>query len=155
MATSDDIVFARVVGLGTMNNCVSFKQFLDHLKERGFGKFVFDLSDCEGFDSTFMGILLGLALGRASVVLVNLKIAHRKLLSDVGIHRVVQLCEEPVSLPDVDLKKLESRPVETSSRLGHVLAAHENLVRLDRRNQEKFGAFVAILREELGDGSTL
>ena len=155
MATTDEVVYARVVGLGTMNNSFSFKQFLEHLREKGFRKFVFDLSDCRGFDSTFMGILLGIALGHANVVLVNLKSELRSLLSEVGIHRVVQLCDEPVPLPDVTLRKLEPKAVDVQSRFRHILTAHENLVRLDPRNQRKFGAFLQILRKELGENSPL
>jgi hypothetical protein len=155
MATTPEVVYSRVVGLGTMNNSVSFKQFLDHLRHKGYRKFVFDLADCEGFDSTFMGILLGLALGEAKVVLVNAKGHHRKLLGDVGIHRLVQLCDGQVTMPAISLKRLEPRPVDQDVRLRLILEAHENLTRLDRRNQEKFENFLKALRLELGENSSL
>ena len=61
VATTDDVVLTRIVGLGTMNNSVAFQQFVDHLLAQGYPKFVFDLASCDGFDSTFMGIVLGIA----------------------------------------------------------------------------------------------
>ncbi len=155
VASNDEVVFARVIGLGTMNNTVSLKQFLDGQRERGFRKFVFDLSKCDGFDSTFMGILLGIALREASVILVNLKNPQRKLLTDVGIHRVVKVCKSSVSFPDVSMQKLESQRVETRTRLQNMIEAHDNLVQVDPRNQAKFGAFLETLRQELGEGSPL
>jgi hypothetical protein len=153
VATSDLVAYIRVVGLGTMNNTISLKQFLEHLQERGFHRFVFDLSECSGFDSTFMGILLGLALGQISVVVVNANRAQKKLLSEVGIHRVIRLCEDRMPPPDVTLKRLEFSPVDHRTRTRTMLEAHENLVSLDEKNRQKFGVFLDLLRGELGETS--
>lgn len=136
-----------------MNNSISFKQLLDRLRERGFRRFVFDLSECEGFDSTFMGILLGLALGDGRVVIVNPSAQQRDLLSEVGIHRVVELCDRPIRPPDVDLEDLDTAPVDPRERVREMLVVHENLVRHDPRNREKFGGFLEALRRELGEES--
>jgi hypothetical protein len=155
VAASDGAVYTRVIGLGTMNNSIAYKQFLDRLQREGYRRFIFDLSQCEGFDSTFMGILLGVALGGGSVVVVNAGAPHRRLLGEVGIHRVVRLCEEPVELPVIDLQRLEEGPVDPGVRLRTLRAAHENLAELDTSNQEKFALFLEELRRELGeDGST-
>ena len=148
-------MYARVMGLGTMTNSVPFKQFLDGARGKGYRKFVVDLSACTGFDSTFMGILLGLALGEAVVVLVNVREEHRRLLQEVGLHRLVELCPGPMALPDVATARLEEGTVKSEARIRVMLEAHEDLVRFDPRNEQKFGAFVAALRSELGSGSGL
>ena len=155
VATSDDIVFSRVVGLGTMNNSIGFQQFIVELKSKGYRKFIFDLSQCDGFDSTFMGILLGISREAKLVVLVNALEEHSRILSEVGIDKVVHLCHSPVELPEIELQRLESRAVSQDERQRVVLSAHENLVRLDRRNEEEFGQFVDLLRGELGEGTPL
>ena len=155
MATTSEVVYSRVVGLGTMNNSVSFKQFLDHLREKGLRKFIFDLGECAGFDSTFMGILLGLALGEGEVVLVNVSGHQRKLLAEVGLHRLIRVCSGQVAVPDIVLQRLEQRTVAQDVRWRLILEAHEDLVRLDGRNKEKFEDFLKAVREELGDASTL
>lgn len=152
VAVSGNVVFARVLGLATMQNSVSFKEFLERVQEEGYRKFVLDLDECPGFDSTFMGILLGLALRQGSVVLVNVKAPLRKLLEDVGIHCVVTICEHAMPFPEAAMQELDLK-VDGGSWVRHVLAAHESLVRHDRRNEAKFGAFLDDLRRELGEGS--
>lgn len=155
VATSDDIVYSRVVGLGTMNNSIGFQQFIVDLKTKGYRKFIFDLSQCEGFDSTFMGILLGISLEKKLVVLVNVLDEHNRILSEVGIDKMVHMCQSAVDLPEIELQKLESRAVSQDERQRVVLSAHENLVRLGRRNEEEFGQFVECLRRELGEETPL
>jgi anti-anti-sigma regulatory factor len=155
VATSEEVVYARVMGLGTMSNSVPLKQFFEGLKGRGYRKFVVDLSACGGFDSTFMGVLLGLALAEAVVVLVNVRDEHRRLLQEVGLHRLVEVCPGPISLPQIAMARLDAGAVKAEERIRVMLAAHENLVRIDRRNEEKFGAFIQALRQELGEDSGL
>jgi hypothetical protein len=149
VATTDEVAYARVVGLGTMNNTLSLKVLLEQLQGKGLQTFVFDLSECSGFDSTFMGVLLSIALGQSEVLVVNSSSKHRKLLEEVGIHRVIKLCDEPLDLPDVTLQKVESSPLDSRSRIRHIVAAHESLVKLDEKNERKFGTFLELLRAEL------
>ena len=106
-------------------------------------------------DSTFMGILLGISREAKLVVLVNTLEEHSRILSEVGIDRMVHLCDSPVELPAIELQRLESRAVSHDERQRVVLNAHENLVRLDSRNEEEFGQFVNLLRRELGDETPL
>ena len=155
VATSDDIVFAQVVGLGTMNNSIGFQQFIVNLPEKERRKFIFDLSQCDGFDSTFMGILLGISREAKLVVLVNTLEEHSRILGEVGIDKFVQLCDSPLELPEIELQRLESSAVSQNERQRVVLNAHENLVQLDSRNKEKFGQFVDLLRGELGEETPL
>ena len=155
VAKSDDIVFVQVVGLGTMNNSIGFQQFIVNLEGKERRKFIFDLSLCDGFDSTFMGILLGISREAKLVVLVNTLEDHSRILGEVGIDKFVQLCDSPVELPEIELQRLESRAVSQNERQRVVLSAHENLVQLDSRNKEEFGQFVDLLRDELGDETPL
>ena len=87
VAKSDDIVFVQVVGLGTMNNSIGFQQFIVNLEGKERRKFIFDLSLCDGFDSTFMGILLGISREAKLVVLVNTLEDHSRILGGVGIDK--------------------------------------------------------------------
>ena len=67
-----------------MNNSVAFQQFANHLLAQGYPKFIFDLASCDGFDSTFMGIVLGIRQAGRLVVIVNTSAMHRKTLGEVG-----------------------------------------------------------------------
>ena len=89
------------------------------------------------------------------MVLVNTLEEHSRILSEVGIDRMVHLCDSPVELPSIELQRLESRAVSHDERQRVVLNAHENLVQLDSRNEEEFGQFVNLLRRELGEETPL
>jgi anti-anti-sigma regulatory factor len=161
-AATPDSFYVRVVGLATMSNSVSLQDTLDDARQGGARQFIFDLGACSGFDSTFMGILLGVALSEdrkngnggqgdgAKVILVNATEAHAKLFANVGIDRLVHLKSGAVKFPPVELKKLENGSPEPLRRVRSMVYAHENLVRLGGSNVEKFGAMVDALKRELG-----
>ncbi len=174
IARSLEELYIRVVGLASMTNCVRLQEVLEEMHAQGCRRFIFDLDGCSGFDSTFMGLLLGIALkggarnGNGSkeakpapapgapplangttVVVVNSTAAHSKLLSDVGIDRVVRFHREPVRVPESMLLPLDDRPVEPLRRIRSMIAAHENLVRLGGGNVEKFGEMLDVLKREL------
>ncbi len=151
VAIQDGVVYSRVVGLGTMNNSIAFQRFVGHVGDEGFERFIFDLSSCTGFDSTFMGILLGVVHRGGRVVLVNTSPRHVRILSEVGIDTVVRIREGQTVLPAIPLQKLDQKPIQQEARLRAILQAHENLVRHDPRNAEKFDAFVRLMRKELGE----
>ena len=164
IAASEDSFYVRVVGLATMMNCVPLQDVLDDVRRRGVRRFIFDLEGCSGFDSTFMGILVGMARGGhdgsvlsgdgeadgTSVFLVNVAPAHSKLLAGVGVDRMVRLHPGPVRLPENGLEKLAEGPVDPVRRVRSMVGAHENLVRLGGPNVEKFGAMLDALKRELG-----
>jgi hypothetical protein len=177
VAATPDSFYIRVVGLATMLNSVGLQETLEDLLGRGIKKFLFDLESCTGFDSTFMGILLGIALPRdgergngnghghgngngngngngsgavPTVIVLNSSAAHVKLLSGVGIDRVVRLHPGTVKVPPLELKKLEDSPVEPVRRIRSMVTAHDSLVRLGGANVEQFGAMLDALKRELG-----
>jgi anti-sigma B factor antagonist len=147
------------MGLATMTNSSRLQEALEDLRTQGFHRFVFDLEECTGFDSTFMGILLGVALGEArgpagaAVMVVNSADSHLKLLSGVGIDRMVTVHVDPIEFPPVDLQRLDDRPVDALRRIRTMVAAHENLVRLGGPNVDKFGFLLDTLKQELGGPS--
>jgi anti-sigma B factor antagonist len=163
VAANHDSFYVRVVGLATMNNSPFLQEVLEDFRTRGYHRFIFDLETCSGFDSTFMGIILGVALsgngksggvgapgtGGASVILVNCNQEHTRLLSGVGVDRMVRLSPTPIQCP-LELQRLEDRPPDPLRRMRSVMSAHENLVKLGGGNHEKFGALVEALRRELG-----
>src|ERR1041385_1778449 len=113
VASTRESFYVRVMGLATMTNSVPLQEALEDGLRRGMRRFVFDLEGCSGFDSTFMGLLLGVARGAEgegsspAVLLVNASADHARLLAGVGIDRLVQLHPAPVRFPDLELRKLE------------------------------------------------
>ena len=176
VAASGQSVYIRVVGLASMNNCGPLEKFLDEFRSRGgCTQYIFDFSECFGFDSTFMGLLIGFALrgqhdpGEASdrvgetesqgagrnseVVVVNASDGHRQQLRSVGVDRVVDLCLQPVSFPPIRLTRLADAMQSVDQHLRRMVRAHESLIEVDSRNRERFGAFLDMVRKELESGA--
>ena len=154
LATCDDhIVYCCIVGYGNMNNCAPFQQSSVDLQEKGYREFILDFSRCEGLDSTFLGILLGMAVGMSDepsrIVVVNANVAVLKILSDVGIDRLLEICQEEVTLPDIPMERLQPVHTGREARANMILKAHENLCLVRPENRERFGNFVDRLRQEL------
>lgn len=166
VATSSGCAYVRVVGLGSMLTCPPLREFLESLRQRGIQQFIFDLSDCVGFDSTFMGLLIGFSHAarrgdpasvagegrvpaRSRVVVVNSSAHHRKLLESVGVNRVIELCSSEVAFPEIKLRRLKTPAVGFEQQLRQMIRSHESLIELDSSNEKKFGSFLEEVRKDL------
>lgn len=154
VARSKDTVYVQVIGLGTMNNSSTFKGFADQMTRKGYRHLVCDLGPCRGVDSTFMGLLAGLRGDLDGLVIINAGAHCRQQLGSVGLDCILQIEERPQALPaGVVLHELPSRETAGAiERLKMIMRAHEALVRVDRRNEEKFGAFLRNIASGLGEG---
>jgi len=155
LVTRDErVVYCRVVGIGNMNNSQPFEVFVRRMQDEGFHEFILDFSRCDALDSTFLGIVLGLQLGRGDggvrpmVTAVNVGPAVLRTLAEVGIDRLIRIVPEPVQLPEIPMRRLATECTE-QERLGTMLAAHETLCSVGEENLDRFGEFVSLLRAEL------
>ncbi|MBL4847007.1 MAG: STAS domain-containing protein [Planctomycetes bacterium] len=156
IARSDNAIYVRVEGLGSMNNASALDAFAEREIEDGAEQFILDLSDCTGVDSTFMGTLLGLSnrvrdlSETAGVVLINVDDHAYKQLSGVGVDAFVTLVQGKSKLPSkLRLTQLSTEPVSDRERLKLMVRAHKDLVAADSRNEAKFGAFLSAIVAEL------
>ncbi len=165
LATSDqNVVYCRVMGLGNMNNCGPFRRYSVIMCEKGYREFVLDFSGCDGLDSTFLGVLLGIVmggesvqgpasaapLGASKVVIVNAKSSVLRVLVEVGIGQLCDVCSEEMSLPSIPMQRLNSEnSMSSSERINMILKAHENLCEIKGDNHRRFGRFLEVLRKEL------
>lgn len=156
VARSQDAIYVRVEGLGSMHNASTLDAFAEREIDEGVRQFVLDLSVCTGVDSTFMGTLLGLSnrlreLGAgAGVVLVNVDDHAKKQLSSVGLDAFVTITPGQTKLPkQLRLTELSTDPVSDRERLKLMVRAHKDLVAADARNEAKFGAFLSAIVAEL------
>ena len=163
VAIQGPLAFIRVLGRGTFKISSSLKEFAVQAIDSGCRRLVLDMAECVGMDSTFMGVLAGLAFrlrmvpdGR--IVMVNLNPRTRGLLATLGLDEAVDP-HLAGSLPE-DLKPffhrvgkaLSSLPVEERGQAETaqtMLKAHEDLVRLSPENLPKFKDVLTFLREDL------
>lgn len=242
VARGPDFVLLRVVGLGNMQTAPILAAFTDEEFSAGCRNFIFDLSACRGFDSTFMGCMVGLAtsLQRVSsrldavrldaqeplppgmppeglfadssplsadpaqpasgaipvpaaaapatadvrseaalksdevqplspeeasahlrtiftgrfpakaggVIAVNVSKECRELLALLGVDQFVKIGGR-LELAALETVELPGRQYSPEERRKLIYEAHKSLVEIDRRNQERFGAFLDALSAEL------
>src|SRR5687768_10617028 len=60
--------FVKIPGRANFTSSVEFKTLVSELRERGITHFVLDLGECVTMDSTFLGVLAGLAMRNADGV---------------------------------------------------------------------------------------
>lgn len=156
IARSQDAIYVRVTGLGSMHNASALDAFAEREIEEGAQQFILDLSECTGVDSTFMGTLLGLSNrvreldAGAGIALINVDDHARKQLSSVGVDAFVTLVPGETPLPrKLKLTQLSTEPVSDRERLKLMVRAHKDLVSADSRNEAKFGAFLSAIVAEL------
>lgn len=154
VVTSQDVVLVRVAGLARLSNAMLFEEFCADRIERSCRFFIIDLAQCRGMDSTFMGILVGLAQttsenGATHVCVINASAYCQSLLSMLGIERIIRVVDKPIRLPPLEGVVLEDVQCSDETRLQLVEKAHESLCRLDDRNASQLQAFVEALKAEM------
>ena len=154
-AYSDPVV-VRIEGRASFQNSACLRDFIDTMLQQGKIRFVVDFQHCASMDSTFLGVLAGVALELrrltppGSMVLARVGQRNLELIRNLGLHRLLIVdagdfqmnfdkCNTALTCPDSS--ELES------ARL--VLEAHENLITIDESNRSKFQDVLAFLRNRV------
>ena len=158
----DRTAYVHVTGRGCFNNSTTLKQFGTAAIEQDCQTLVLDMADCIGMDSTFMGVLAGLAFrlkqkSEGEILMVNLSTRTRSLLATLGLDRVIRPFMAGSTPPEfqqvltgpVELAPIEDKEVSKKETAATMLAAHENLVDLSEANIPKFKDVLTFLREDV------
>ena len=159
-AVVDDTAYIIVRVRATFKISPAFKQFCVAMMESGVKCLVLDMQDCSGMDSTFMGVVAGLAnrLRRqdGTVMMINLSPHLRGLIETLGLDHLVEAYNQGCGQISMDEMLSSCHPVPMDIKLASddvnaetMLDAHETLVRLLPENEEKFRDVLHYLREEL------
>lgn len=152
----------RLVGRGSFKNSGVLKDFALHALDAGDSSILIDLGACAGMDSTFMGVIAGLAMRLkkapgGQVTLANVSDRLAGLLSTLGLDLIVRVI--PVGQRDPELSGLlnhdeglkaispAATPGEQTAAL--MLEAHEDLVKASPANLPKFKNVLDFLREDV------
>lgn len=161
VATHQSVALINVKGRGSFKNGPALKQFASSAIGEGCNQFVIDMAGCRGMDSTFMGVLAGIALrlrreAGGRVVIINLSAVNRNLLETLGLDRVIAIHE--AGIPDATLRQdlaalSEAYRLDTAAderfTLETMLTAHRDLVRADAANFPKFQNVIEYLGKDL------
>lgn len=150
-ATQGGLIWVRVYGRGNFKLGPTLKAFVVSAIQRGYHRLLVDLESCTMLDSTFMGVLAGLALHlkplKGSVQVVRLGTPLREALTTLGLQSLVGMPTEGVPATPV-LAQLDPTPDLANSAAG-ILAAHQNLIAASPDNRPRFADLVTQLKDEI------
>jgi anti-anti-sigma regulatory factor len=153
----------RVQERGTFKISGALKQFGTSCMAQDVEKIIFDMTECVGMDSTFMGVIAGMAFrlkqkGQGKIIMIGLSTRTRSLLSTLGLDQLVESHMKGMAPADLaalfaeDDQALEevNEPVGSRKETTELmLEAHSSLVELSAENQPKFKDVLAFLKEDL------
>ena len=151
-----DPVVVRVEGRASFANSGSLKDFVAEMIRQGKSRFVIDFAACTSMDSTFLGVLAGVALGLrrqtppGSLTLARVGERNLELIRNLGLHRLATVDGGTFPMNFTGGTQALDQQAKTeleSARL--VLEAHENLVSADAANAAKFQDVLAFLRNRV------
>jgi len=158
VCADSDPVLVRINGKANYLNCSPVNDFFEFVLNRGATTFLVDFTNCHGMDSTFLGVLAGVAtramqknpMGRVS--LANLNSQNKQLIRGLGLHHLPTV----EFLDDFEVQFQEGQRQEKINEGTHckeasadmILEAHERLMNLNRANEKRFQDVVKFLRRE-------
>jgi anti-sigma B factor antagonist len=146
--------YVRVHGRGTFKVAPGLKQFGMAAIEQGCSRLVVEMSECLGMDSTFMGVLAGLAVHLkrkdGEVVLCHVSDKNAFLVKMLGLSHLVRVEQDggPGQAMPADARVLGvagDKEVLTKT----MISAHEVLVEVAPDNIVKFKDVLTFLKEDL------
>ena len=159
VALKDRDAFVRIEGRGSFKVSSALKQFADDCMQREIQRMLLDMTACIGMDSTFMGVLAGVAtrMKRANggvVILYNLSPRTRGLLATLGLDQIIQAFEAGATPTDMIPRDSDNlAPLQPSEsqleRAQTMLEAHEKLCEINPDNLPKFKDVLTYRREDV------
>jgi anti-anti-sigma regulatory factor len=152
----------KVNGYGSFKEGPSVKRFGLAAIDAGCTFIIFDMTDCQGMDSTFMGVMAELAMRmhdeiNGQTIAMNLSVKTYTLLKTLGLNRLI-VCYQSGDLPEelksvlVDVMDLEELDIVDDDKLlslTTMLEAHQNLVKAAPENMTRFKDVISFLNQDL------
>ncbi|HBA82633.1 MAG TPA: hypothetical protein DCZ95_00935 [Verrucomicrobia bacterium] len=162
VAVHDRTAYVHVQGRGSFKVSTGLKQFGMAAIDSRCQRIILDMTECIGMDSTFMGVLAGLAfhirkMAGGDIVLINLSPRTRGLLGTLGLDQIIKpfmtgdMPEEFKRDAELVDKMFALDLGETTDRstAETMLEAHETLIELAPDNLPKFKDVLTFLRQDL------
>ncbi|MCH6256441.1 STAS domain-containing protein [Puniceicoccaceae bacterium K14] len=156
---SSNPVAIKVVGRATFQSAVPLKDFLRKSMTSGVVTFVVDFKECEGMDSTVLGVFAGCALDlrkkkpKGSLVLSRLNSRLLSSIKSLGLHRIATVDMDPkgAGLSGDYFKTLSSAKLDELENARICLEAHEKLIEADKSNEAKFKDVIELMRDRVDE----
>ncbi|MGZ4973365.1 MAG: STAS domain-containing protein [Limisphaerales bacterium] len=156
VAIFDSVVCIKISGRATFVSSVDLNKLVEELANRGQKHFVFDLTDCVMMDSTFLGVLAGIALKLRSKKettncepqLLNANPRISEVLENLGMAHLFKLVNSKGQLTNA-YEPAKSENVSQVEITRTCLEAHKLLMSIQPENVSKFKDVAQFLAEDL------
>ena len=163
VAVVEQVAFVKLPGRANFGTSVDFKTLINELRGTGVNHFVLDLGECVTMDSTFLGVLAGLALRNSDgkeitadgqklkLDLLNPNARIADLLDNLGVVHLFNVLNQPDNPCTAIFEPVTNeRPAPTKEEISrNCLEAHELLMRINPDNIPKFKEVTQFLAEDL------
>jgi len=143
----------KVVGRGTFECVAPLRALAKELDSTQFKQIDVDLADCQGLDSTYMGVLAMMALRakkiQAVISIYNASELNRNSLYGLGLKRLFQFTEGVVEMSGPKAAEPAAPADDKIASATTVLEAHKTLMGVDQENVEKFEKVVDFVQKDL------
>lgn len=142
-----------VSGRATFECCEDLKKFCNKMLDQGKDSLIFEMQDCQGMDSTFMGTLTQFSL-KALEKKITIEMRHvspenKKNLASIGLKKMFLFTESDTPQAKNNLQKLDRTEVSQDQHKENVLKAHETLINVHEPNREEFQDIVSFLKDDM------
>jgi anti-sigma B factor antagonist len=163
VAVVEQTAFVKVPGRANFATSVEFKTLISELRATGVNHFVLDLGECVTMDSTFLGVLAGLALRNSDgkeidadgqklkLDLLNPNARVADLLDNLGVVHLFNVIQQPDNPCTAIFEPVAADGLTPSKEelSRNCLEAHELLMRINPDNIPKFKEVTKFLAEDL------
>ena len=152
LAQSLGRAFIQIRGKGSYKNAHLIKENSQDLINQGVINFTFDFNACTGLDSTFLGVLAGLALQsrqlNGELALINLHNRNLELIENMGMHSLVTVSHD-ANFPKhvLNFEPIEEHSSTKPETTQTMIEAHEALIKIHEENRARFENVISCLQD--------
>lgn len=153
---SGNSALLKINGRAVYTNCAPVGDFFSKCKK---SKIIVDFKQCQGMDSTFMGILAGAAMetrkkkdAESILILINLSERNVELVKNLGLHLICDVdinCNTGINGNNLQMNDLVNDKSGASKDV--ILQAHETLAGLNAKNAKAFQEVLTYMRQKAED----
>jgi anti-anti-sigma regulatory factor len=153
-----DFACLKIAGRANFSFSPDFKTLLTELSQKGYNRFVIDLSECVLMDSTFLGVLAGFGIklnqagapDQRGIELLNANARVTELLENLGALHLFKTTSGAMPLPD-GIRTCTPESINPSHEeiTRTSLEAHQTLMSVNPDNVARFKDVTQFLAEDL------
>ena len=153
-----DFACVKIAGRANFMSSPDFKTLLTELNQKGYHRFIIDLSECVLMDSTFLGVLAGFGLAmnpdgapdKCEIELLNPSGRIRELLDNLGVISLFKITAIAPQMPgDTKVSSPDTINPTQEQITRTCLEAHRTLMALNPENAARFKDVTQFLAEDL------